>query len=86
MGFIIVLAGRSDDRGINERSRLDPDRPRFELGRDRVEQDLVQFTRHQRRAEPDECRPLGRRLLAGKPAKPPERCPIIQGFCQLHVR
>lgn len=70
MRLAVALAGGGDDGRIDQRARLQPDRPRFELGGDRLEQGLVQPARRQRLAKAHEGGPFRRRLQSGEPAEP----------------
>lgn len=78
MGLAILLAGRGDDGGIDQRAGLDLDRLSLELGRDGVEQRLIQFAGDQSLAEANEGRAFRRRLVVGKAAEPPERRTIVE--------
>ena len=82
----IPLARGRDDRGVNDGAGLHRDRARFQLGSDRLEQDMVQFGHDGCSAEPDESRMLRRRLVRREPAETPKRGSIIKRLGEFHVR
>ncbi len=83
--IIILLSCRSDDGGLHQRAGLDRDRLLSELRGDNLEQLAVEPVRHQQSPEPHEGRPLRRRLMPGKAAKPAKGGSIIKRFSQLHI-
>lgn len=86
MRLAVLLAGRGDKGGIDERPPLDPDRPGLELSGDGLEQRLVQPTGRQHLAEADEGGALRRRLVAGEAAEPTEGGPVVERLGELDVR
>ena len=62
MALFIILAGRGDNRRIDERAGLHLDRLGLELAGDRVEQGLVQALRHKGLSKTHESRSLRCRL------------------------
>ena len=71
-GIVIVLAGRRDDRGIDDRAGLHTHRLRLELPGDRLEQGTIQAGGHQGFTKAHEGGALRHRLGAGKTAEPAE--------------
>ena len=85
MAFIVLLARRNNDRRIDKSASLHLYRSGFELTGDLFEQRLVQCTNRQRLAKAHKGGAFRRRLVAGEPAEPTERCTIVERFGEFDV-
>jgi hypothetical protein len=75
---IVLDAGGSDQRRVDQRAGAHPEVLRLELSRDGVEHHAVQLVLDQRGAEPHEGGALGCRLVRGEAAEATEADTVIE--------